>query len=55
MRLIQKWKLRLHSLSIRERLVCSNILMFLIPVAVTIVSAIAALGVAFYAFARFWL
>ena len=55
MRLIQKWKLRLHSLSIRKRLVCSNILMFLIPVAVTIVSAIAALGVAFYAFVRFWL
>ena len=55
MRILQKVKERLSHLSIRKRLNYSNILMFLIPVAVTAVTALAALGIALYAFERFYL
>ena len=51
----EKVKKRLDRLSIKERLTYSNILMFLIPVAVTVVTAIGALLIAFYAFERFYL
>ena len=55
MRINEKLKERLYYLSIRKRLTYSNILMFLIPVAVTIMTAIVALGIAFYAFENFYL
>lgn len=55
MRVTEKLKGRLYRLSIRERLTWSNLLMFLIPVAVTILSAIGACGIALYAFERFYL
>ncbi len=55
MRICQKLSARLDRLSIQKRLTYSNILMFLIPVAVTLISALGALGVAFFAFERFCL
>ncbi len=55
MRINEKLKKQLSHLSIRKRLICSNILMFLIPVTVTVLTAIGALGIAFYAFERFYL
>lgn len=55
MRICQKLSARPDRLSIQKRLTYSNILMFLIPVAVTLISAFGALGVAFFAFERFCL
>ena len=55
MRIHEKLKKHLYHLSLRKRLTYSNILMFLIPVAVTMITAIAALGIAFYAFEHFYL
>lgn len=55
MQIKEKVKERFDRLSIKERLTYSNILMFLIPVAVTVVTAIGALLIAFYAFERFYL
>lgn len=55
MRIMKKMKERLYHLPIRKRLNYSNTLMFLIPVAVTILTAIVAIGIAFYAFERFYL
>ena len=55
MRINEKLKKQLSHLSIRKRLIYSNILMFLIPVTVTVLTAIGALGIAFYAFERFYL
>lgn len=55
MRIKEKLRTRLHDLPIRKRLVCSNILMFLIPVVVTAVSAASAFGIATHAFVRFYL
>ena len=55
MRMNEKLKERLYHLSIRKRLTYSNILMFLIPVAVTTMTAIVALGIVFYAFEHFYL
>lgn len=55
MRITKKLKTHLNHLTIRERLTYSNILMFVIPIAVTVVAAIVALGLAFYAFDRFYL
>ena len=55
MRMIKKIRDRISALTIRERLICSNILMFLIPVAVTAVTAAGALGIAFFAFRQFYL
>lgn len=55
MRMIKKLRERLYHLSIRKRLNYSNTLMFLIPVALTAVTAFAALGIALYAFERFYL
>ncbi len=55
MRIAEKLKERLSHLTIRKRLIYSNILMFLIPVAVTAVAAVGAVGIAFFAFERFYL
>lgn len=55
MRAAEKVKKRIYGLSLRERLTYSNILMFLIPVVLTVLTALAAVGVAFYAFVRFYL
>ena len=55
MRIIEKAKDRMYHLSIRKRLNYSNILMFLIPVAMTAITAIAAIGIALYAFKHFYL
>ena len=55
MRIVEKLKERLSHLSIRKRLIYSNILMFLIPVVVTAVAAVGAVGIAFFAFERFYL
>lgn len=55
MRIMEKLKKQLPQLSIRKRLIYSNILMFLIPVTVTALTAIGALRIAFYAFERFYL
>ena len=55
MKITEKIRSRLEGLSIRQRLTYSNILMFVIPVAVTAVVAVGALGIAFYAFVRFYL
>lgn len=55
MRIKEKARERLDRLSIRKRLTCSNILMFLIPVAVTVITALGALGIAFYVFGHFYL
>ncbi len=55
MRICQKLRARPDHLSIQKRLTYSNILMVLIPVAVTLISALGALGVAFFAFERFCL
>lgn len=46
---------RVRRMSIRQRLTCSNLLMFLIPVAVTVLTALAAGAVALYALERFYL
>lgn len=55
MRIYEKISTKLRGLSIRKRLIYSNILMFLIPVIVTFVSATGAIGIAFHAFAKFYL
>ena len=55
MRILEKAKDRVHHLTIRKRLNYSNILMFLIPVAVTILTALASICIAFYAFEHFYL
>lgn len=55
MRIVKAVRKRLRSLTVRERLNCSNILMVLIPVAITLLTAAGAIGIAFYAFAHFYL
>lgn len=55
MRIVKKLKNGINNLSVKKRLAYSNILMFLIPVAATMVTAIGALAVAFYAFKKFYL
>jgi len=55
MRIYEKISSNLRGLSVRKRLIYSNILMFLIPVIVTFVSAAGAIGIAFHAFAKFYL
>lgn len=55
MRITEKAKKNLYNLSIRKRLAYSNMLMFLIPVAVTLVTAAFASVIAFFAFERFYL
>ena len=55
MRINKKLKERLYHLPIQKRLNYSNILMFLIPVAVTVLTALIALGIAFFAFEHFYL
>lgn len=55
MRIKEKLREQMHHLSIRKRLNYSNILMFLIPVAVTVVTALAAMGIALFALRRFYL
>ena len=55
MRIVKKLKNCINGLSVKKRLAYSNILMFLIPVAATMVTAIGALAVAFYAFKKFYL
>lgn len=55
MRLTDRVRRRVSRLTVRERLHCSNILMVLVPVAVTVLVAALALGIAFYAFTRFYL
>ncbi len=51
----ERLKERFYNLSVKKRLTYSNILMILIPVAVTVVTAIGALLIALYAFERFYL
>ncbi len=55
MRLTDRVRRRVNRLTIRERLHCSNILMVLVPVAVTVLIAALAIGIAFYAFTYFYL
>lgn len=55
MRITEKAKKNLYNLSIRKLLAYSNMLMFLIPVAVTLVTAAFASVIAFFAFERFYL
>lgn len=55
MRLADRARRRISRLTVRERLTYSNILMVLVPVAVTVLVAALALGIAFYAFTRFYL
>ena len=55
MRLTDRVRRRVSRLTVRERLTYSNILMVLVPVVVTVLVAALALGVAFYAFTRFYL
>ena len=53
--MLKKLKLRLDRLSLQKRLFWSNLLMFMIPVTVTALTALSAFGLAFYAFQRFYL
>ncbi len=55
MKTAENFKARLSRLSLRERLVCSKILMLLFPVIAAAVTALIALGIAFYGFQRFYL
>lgn len=55
MRIMKNIRERLYHLSVRKRLNYSNILMFLIPVAVTVVTAFAAIGIVLYSFEHFYL
>lgn len=55
MRIAKKLKNSISNLSVKKRLMYSNILMFLIPVAATMVTALGALAVAFYAFKKLYL
>lgn len=55
MYIAEKLKKHLDQLSLRKRMIYSNILMFLIPVAVTVITALGVLGIASYAFIHFYL
>ena len=55
MRKTEKLKKRIDGLTIKQRLTYSNLLMFLIPIAATLITSAGALGIAFYAFKRFYL
>ena len=52
MRIKEKLREKFSRLTIRERLTYSNLLMFLIPVAITIVTALFAFAFAFYEIGR---
>ena len=55
MKLSDRLRAREKKLTVKKRLTYSNIIMFLVPVAVTVLTAFIALAVAFYAFSRFCL